>query len=204
MATLDKRIDRYIAQSRDFAQPVLTHLRKLVHKACPAVEETIKWGFPHFDYAEGILCSMASFKQHCAFGFWKASLMSDPRKILSTVGRTSMGHLGKLTSVSDLPADKILLSYIREAARLNKDDVRRGRERPKVKKPLRVPDYFNRALKKNTSALTTFEAFSPSHKREYVEWITEAKSNETRERRIETAIQWMAEGKARNWKYMKK
>lgn len=116
----DKRIDTYIGASADFAKPILTHLRGLVHKACPQVNETIKWGFPHFDY-HGIMCSMASFKQHAAFGFWKAKLMEDFEKVLKPNGETAMGHFGKIKSLRDLPADKILVQYIKEAARLNAD-----------------------------------------------------------------------------------
>lgn len=119
----DKRIDAYLARSADFAKPILNHLRELVHRGCPEVEETIKWGFPHFDY-HGILCSMASFKQHCAFGFWKASLLTGPNKSLSALGETAMGNFGQLKKLSDLPADKILLQYIKDAMKLNDAGVK--------------------------------------------------------------------------------
>ena len=204
MGKRDPRVDEYIARSAGFAKPILVHLRELVHAAVPDVEETMKWSFPHFDY-NGIMCSMAAFKQHCTFGFWKASLMSDTKKILGQLGETAMGNFGRITSLEDLPSDKILTSYIKEAARLNKDGVKLP-TKPKTtgKKELRVPGYFMAALKKNKKALSTFEEFSYSNKKEYVEWITEAKSEETREKRLETAIEWMSEGKIRNWKYIKK
>ncbi len=200
----DKRIDSYIAASADFAKPILTHLRGLVHKACPDVTETIKWGFPHFDY-HGIMCSMASFKQHAAFGFWKAKLMEDYDKVLHPGGETAMGHFGQLKVLQDLPSDKTLVQYIKEAARLNEAGVKVVRRRvPTVKKKLTVPADFAKALSRNKKALSTFEGFSYSHKKEYLEWITEARTDETRNRRIATTIGWLAEGKGRNWKYASK
>jgi uncharacterized protein YdeI (YjbR/CyaY-like superfamily) len=204
MGKKDKRVDTYIEKSADFAKPILHHLRQLIHQACPDVEETIKWGFPNFDY-HGIMCNMASFKHHCAFGFWKASLMSDPRKILSTTGENSMGHLGKIASLKDLPPDKTLLAYVKEAAKLNEEGVKRPmKPKSTEKKELIVPDYFKKALNKNKTASKVFEAFSYSHKKDYIEWITEAKTEETRNKRLTTAIEWIAEGKGRNWKYQKK
>jgi uncharacterized protein YdeI (YjbR/CyaY-like superfamily) len=182
----------------------LAHLRKLVHAACPEVEETMKWSFPHFDY-KGLLCSMAAFKQHCAFGFWKTSLLSDSQKLLSSVGDTAMGHFGRITSLADLPSDKIIMAYIKDAVKLNDKGVKLPiKTKSGEKKKLTAPAYFKEALNKNKKALQTFEAFSPTNKREYVEWVTEAKSDETRKNRLETAIEWMAEGKVRNWKYIKK
>lgn len=202
MGKRDARIDEYISKSADFAKPVLIHLRELVHKTCPDVEETMKWSFPHFDY-KGMLCHMASFKQHCAFGFWKAELMKDKALMQNAKSESAMGHLGKITSLKDLPSDKKLISYIKEAMKLNDDGVKLP-PRKKSETEITVPDYLIKALKKNKTAFKTFENFSPSHKKEYVEWITEAKTEETRNRRIITAIEWMTEGKSRNWKYMKK
>lgn len=202
MGKRDARIDEYISKSADFAKPVLIHLRELVHKTCPDVEETMKWSFPHFDY-KGMLCHMASFKQHCAFGFWKAELMKDKALMQNAKSESAMGHLGKITSLKDLPSDKKLISYIKEAVKLNDDGVKLP-PRKKSETETTVPDYFIKALKKNKTAFKTFENFSPSHKKEYIEWITEAKTEETRNRRIITAIEWMTEGKSRNWKYMKK
>ena len=200
MPTKDKRVDSYIAKSAAFAQPILVHLRELVHKAVPGVEETMKWSFPHFDY-HGVMCSMAAFKEHCAFSFWKASLMSDPKKILGQRGETAMGHFGRITGLKGLPSDNILIAYVKEAAQLNEAVVKLPGRKRVVQKKLDVPGYFMAALKRNKKALATFEKFSPSHKREYVEWISEARTDETKEKRLAIAIEWMAEGKTRNWKY---
>lgn len=203
MKKTDKRIDEYILKSQPFAQPILTHIRKLVHTACPDVEETIKWGFPHFDYRGEMMCSMAAFKQHCAFGFWKASLMKDKNLILNARTETAMGHGGKIMSLDDLPSDKTMIAYIKEAAKLNADGIK-IKKAPISKKKLIVPAYFLSALKKNKKALVVFTAFSYSNKKEYVEWITEAKTEETRISRMKTAVEWMSEGRVRNWKYQKK
>lgn len=202
MGKTNKRVDAYIAKARPFAQPILHHLREMVHKGCPGVEETIKWGMPSFDY-KGPYCSMASFKEHAVFGFWKASLMKDAAKMKDNQ-QNAMGHAGKIKSLSDLPTDKILLGWLKEAAKLNDDNVKLPPRNKTEKKDIVVPDYFTRALGKNKKALKTFEAFSPSHKREYIEWITGAKSEETRNRRMSTAIEWLAEGKGLNWKYERK
>lgn len=203
MSQKDKRVDSYIAKSQDFAKPILKHLRELVHKACPDVEETMKWSFPHFDYAGGTICSMASFKQHAVFGFWKASIMKDPHKILQ--GTDAMGHFGKLKSMKDLPSDKILIEFIKEAVRLNEDGIKLpSKTKTGQKKELLIPDYFMKAVSKNKKALKTFEGFSPTNKREYVEWVTGAKTEETKNNRLATAVEWMADGKKRNWKYLRK
>jgi uncharacterized protein YdeI (YjbR/CyaY-like superfamily) len=201
--TTDPRIDEYIQKAASFAQPVLKHLRQLVHKACPEVKETMKWSFPHFEY-NGILCSMAAFKQHCSFGFWKASMMKDPEDVLKLVGKTAMGHFDKITSLKDLPSDKVLIAYIKEAMRLNEEGVKQPVKAKKTGKgEIPVPDELAIALKRNKKAQSTFDQFSPSHKREYLEWITEAKTDATREKRIQTTIEWLVEGKNRNWKYQK-
>lgn len=201
MATKNKAVDAYIAKSADFAKPILNHLRELVHKTCPNVEEKMKWGFPHFDYKGEMLCSMAAFKQHCSFGFWKASLMKDPVLLETAKSEVAMGHLGKIISLKDLPSDKKLVAWIKEAMKLNDEGKKVVKVKPTVKKEVSVPDYFTAALKKNKKALATFEAFSPSCKREYIEWVTEAKREETRNKRMADAIAMMAEGKKRNWKY---
>lgn len=204
MSKKDARVDVYINKSADFAKPVLDHIRRLVHKACPDVEETIKWGFPHFEY-KGVICSMAAFKQHCAFGFWKASLMSDPNKIINPVGKSAMGDLGKITSLKDLPSDKIMLAYLQEAVKLNEEGVQLQKKVNKIsKREITPPNDFLKALKKNKKAQEVFENFSPSHKKEYVGWITEAKREETRAKRIAAAIEWISQGKGRNWKYERK
>lgn len=196
------RVDAYIAKSADFAQPILIHLRELVHKGCPDVEEKMKWSFPHFDY-KGMMCSMASFRQHCAFGFWKASLMSASKTFMQ-VGETAMGHFGQIKSLDDLPSDKVMIAYIREAAKLNDDGMKVSpKPKSKEKKDLKVPADLEAALKKNRRAKETFDNFSYSNKKEYVEWIAEAKTDETRKKRLATAIEWMSEGKIRNWKYVR-
>ena len=202
MGKRDARIDDYIAKSADFAKPILNHLRQLVHAACPDVAETLKWSFPHFLH-KGMLCSMASFKQHCSFGFWKESLILGQDKSSAKLKDQAMGQFGRITALSDLPADKVLLGYIKAAAKLNEAGVKLPpRPKSKEKRELVIPDYFMAALQKNQKALAAFEGFSYSQKKEYVEWITEAKGEDTRQRRIDTTLKWLVEGKSRNWKYM--
>ncbi len=206
MAIEDKRIDDYIGKSAEFARPVLQHLRNLVHLANPNVKETIKWGFPSFDY-KGPLCSMASFKQHCVFGFWKAKLLNDPEGYLSersNQGGDAMGNLGRITSLSDLPPDEVLLNFIREASHMNEDGVKPPSAPKKEKGELIIPDALMQGLNKNSAAQITFNKFSNTNKREYIDWINEAKTEQTRARRLETALEWMAEGKEKNWKYVRK
>jgi uncharacterized protein YdeI (YjbR/CyaY-like superfamily) len=204
MGKKDPRIDAYIEKAADFAKPVLKHFRQLIHKACPEVEETWKWSFPHFDYHGGPLAHMAAFKQHCAIGFWKASLMRDNETLMQAAkSESAMGHLGKITSLKDLPKDSVLVKYIHEGMRLNEMGVKLVAK--KAAKPVTVepPDYFLKALSKNKKALKAFENFSNSHRKEYVSWITEAKTEETRNKRMATAVEWLSEGKSRNWKYIK-
>jgi len=204
MPQKDPRVDLYISKSADFAKPILIHLRELIHLACPEVSETIKWSFASFDYM-GPMCSMAAFKQHCAFGFWKASIMKDKTLAKNSESESAMGHYGKITSLNDLPSDKKIIAHIKDAMMLNERGIKLPPKKvTKAKKEIVVPVFFLKELKKNKKAFTVFEAFSPSHKREYVEWISEAKTGETKNRRMETAIEWMSEGKSRNWKYIKK
>lgn len=201
MGRKDARIDAYIAKSADFARPILRHLRRLVHAGFPAVEETLKWSVPHFMH-KGILCSMAAFNQHCSFGFWRGALVIG--KAHGARKEEAMGQFGRITSLADLPKDGVLLGLIRKAVRLNDAGIKPPpRPRPKAKKPLVVPGYFAAELKKSPKALATFQTFSYSHKKEYVEWITGAKGEDTRQRRIKSAIQWMTQGKSRHWKYEK-
>jgi uncharacterized protein YdeI (YjbR/CyaY-like superfamily) len=196
-------VDAYIKAAAPFAQPILNHLRELVHKACPAVEETIKWGFPHFDY-KGIMCSMAAFKEHCAFGFWKSALMNDKEKVMEVKEREAMGNFQKITSLADLPADKILIAYIKEAKMLNENAVKLPPRKKTTNKKLVVPAYFLKAIKRNADAWKNFEKLSYSNKKDYLEWIEEAKTEATRQKRMDTSVEWISEGKSRNWKYMKK
>lgn len=205
MAKKEKAIDAYIAKAADFAQPILNHLRELVHKTCPDCEEKIKWGFPHFDYKGEMMCSMASFKQHAVFGFWKASLMKDPVLVETAKSEVAMGHLGRITSLKDLPPDKKIAGWIREAMMLNDKGIKvPAKAKTAEKKEVIVPDYFIKALKKNKAAFKTFENFAYSHRKEYVEWITGAKTEETRNRRVAQAVEMLGEGKSRNWKYAAK
>jgi len=191
MPKTDPRIDAYIAKAGDFAQPILRRIRKLVHAACPDVEETIKWSSPFYVH-KGILLATPAFKKHCALIFWKGKLI---------VGK-EVKELRRLTSLDDLPSDGSLVRLIKKAVELNESGVKApARPRAKAKKPVVVPDYLLAALSKNKKALETFENFSPSHRREYVEWITEAKRAETRAKRIATAVEWMANGKSRHWKH---
>jgi len=203
MAGRDPRVDAYIRRAQPFAQPILKHLRKMVHTACPDVQETIKWSFPHFDY-KGIFCAMAGFKAHCTFGFWKGALLRDTVKGMPTGGEKAMGQFGRIASLSDLPGEKTIIKIVQAAAKLNDEKISVPRAKPKPKAPLRVPPYFTAALKKNKKALAAFDAFPPSHRREYLQWVTEAKTEETRDRRMAQAIEWIAAGKGRNWKYEKK
>lgn len=199
MGTRDKRIDAYIEKAADFAQPVLRELREIVHAGCPDVQETIKWSFPNFDY-KGIMCGMAAFKQHCAFGFWKGKLIVDTKENKPV---DAMGQFGRITSMKDLPSKRVLIGYVRKAAELNEQGIKVPKA-PKPageKKKLVVPQYFMAAVNKNKKAMATFDGFSPSKRKDYVEWVTEAKTDETRDRRLKTAVAWMAEGKSRNWKY---
>ena len=203
MPDIDPRIDAYIEKSATFAKPVLDHLRQLVHAACPEVKETIKWGFPHFEY-KGILCSMASFKQHCAFSFAKPSLMKDASKFLEKSDNAAMGHFQRITGIDDLPSDKKMIAYLKEAVQLNEENIRVAKKINTVKTELVVPVPLQAALNKNKTASEHFDSFSYSAKKEYIEWINEAKTDTTRDKRIQTAVEWISEGKGRNWKYEKK
>jgi uncharacterized protein YdeI (YjbR/CyaY-like superfamily) len=203
----DQRIDEYIAKAAPFAQPVLKHLREVIHKASPDIQETIKWGMPTFEY-KGNLCAMAGFKQHCAFLFFKSSLLDDPNNHLrerANKGGEAMGNMGKITSLKDLPSDKILSDFIKQAIKINEDGIKpKAKPKPADEKELEVPDYLQKALNKNKDARKYFEAFPPSHRKEYILWITDAKTAETRTKRLNQAIEWIAEGKGRNWKYERK
>jgi len=200
MPSKDPRIDAYIAKAQPFAQPILKHLRKTVHQACPKLQETIKWSHPAFDY-KGIMCGMASFKTHVTFGFWKGDLLQDAG--LPKVEEQAMGNFGRITSVKDLPPARTIAKLVKAAAVLNDKGIKVERAPARPKGPVRVPEYFLEALRHHKLAKTNFDAFSPSKQRDYVEWLTEAKSEATREKRMATAIEWIAEGKARNWKYEK-
>lgn len=199
MGTRDQRIDAYIATSAPFAQPILTYIREVVHEGCPDVQETLKWRMPAFEF-KGLLCGMAAFKQHCTFGFWKGQLVKDTRG----TSADAMGQFGRITSAPELPPRRQFVALVKNAAALNESGVRVPRVPKTPRAALDVPAYFTAALRKNRKALATFAAFSPSHKREYIEWVTGAKTEETRNRRLATAVAWMAEGKSQNWRYERK
>jgi uncharacterized protein YdeI (YjbR/CyaY-like superfamily) len=185
MKSASLKVDAYIAKSQDFAIPVLEYLRGLIHKTCPEVEETIKWGMPHFMYKGDNLCYMASFKNHCAFGFWKEKLMTNFHELLTEKAGDAMGNLGRISSRKDLPNQKILVACIKEAMKLNEDGIKLVKTTKRIDpKDLIVPADFEQALHKKTKAKKAFEAFSASHKKEYIEYINEAKREETRLRRI--------------------
>lgn len=200
----DPRITAYIKKAQPFAQPVLKHLRQLVHNACPGVEEAIKWGMPSFEHKGG-LCSMAAFKQHAIFGFWKTDLLKDPQGYLQkhkAQGGDAMGNLGRITSLKDLPPDEVIIDFIKQAVQLNDDNIKLPTKTQKTE--LVIPDYFAAALAKNKKAKTNFDAFTYSQRKDYLQWITEAKTEPTRNRRIASAVEWLEEGKSRNWKYSRK
>jgi uncharacterized protein YdeI (YjbR/CyaY-like superfamily) len=195
MATRDPRVDAYIAKAPEYAKPILVHIRDVVHAACPDVTETLKWSSPSFEY-NGMMCGMSAFKHYAAFGFWKHELVTGSPREAGSMG------FGQLTKVADLPSKKTLTGYVKKAMALNDEGVQVVRAKKPPKPPAKTPADLAAALKKNAKAKATYEAFSPSAKREYVEWITDAKGADTRARRVTTAVEWMAEGKQRNWKYM--
>jgi len=194
MGNKDPRIDAYIAKQKDFARPILRYLRDVVHEGCPQVEETLKWSSPAFMYADGILCGFAGFKEHAVFGFWKHKLLLGERS------EKAAGTYGRITRVDDLPSRRQLLSLVKAAMVLNET----GAKAPRMAKPKKVivmPADLKAALAKNRTARAKYEDFSSSNKREYLEWITGAKGDDTRARRVARAVEWMAAGKPRNWKY---
>jgi uncharacterized protein YdeI (YjbR/CyaY-like superfamily) len=195
----DARIDAYIARQADFARPILEHLRAAVHAACPEAGETLKWGMPHFLYKGQMLAGIGAFKAHATFGFWRA------KEVLGETGaeRDAMGQFGRLTSIADLPPDDVLRALIRKAMALTDSGTRRARAKAAPKPQPETPAELEAALSANPAARATFDGFPPSCRREYVEWVAEAKRPETRDKRIAQAVEWMAEGKKRNWKYEK-
>jgi len=199
MTTPDPRIDAYIAKSADFARPLLAQVRQLVHAACPEVEETLKWGMPSFTWRGKILCGMAAFKQHMTLWFWQGRAIVGDDK-----GDEAMGQFGRITKKSDLPGKRELAGYVKQAmARVEAGALLPPKKKPAPKAALPVPDDLTAALRKNAKARATFEGFAPGYRRDYIEWIVEAKREDTRQRRVAQTVEWLAEGKTRNWKYMK-
>jgi uncharacterized protein YdeI (YjbR/CyaY-like superfamily) len=203
MPKRDPRIDAKIAASPAFARPILEHLRALAHKACPETEETLKWGMPHFTYRGSILFGMGSFKAHIAMGFWLGNLI-----IGDKTSQAAMGQFGRITSMRDLPPDKTILGFIKKAMDLidkgAKSPSRSAQSRAKPKPPPKVPAFLQAAFRRDAQAGAGFKSLAPGKQREYVEWLVEAKTEATREKRLAQALEWMAEGKGRNWKYEKK
>jgi len=200
MEQYDPRVDAYIFKAAPFARPILEHIRKIVHEASPLITETIKWSCPFFDY-KGPVCQMAAFKQHCAFGFWKATLLNDPDRLLNPGEEAAAGSFGRLNSLADLPGDEVLKQFIIQAIALNEAGEKLAKKDPAEKPTLAIPDYFIEFLSASPAAIAAFNGFSNSHKKEYAEWISDAKSDATRQKRMETALEWISEGKSRNWKY---
>jgi len=202
MERYDARVDAYIEKSAAFAKPILEHIRRIVHEASPLIAESIKWGMPFFEY-KGPVCQMAAFKQHCAFGFWKASRLNDPDHLLNPGEETAAGSFGRINTLSDLPGDDVLKEFILQAIKLNEEGIKEPvvKKAPAEKKELVVPDYFEAILNRHPKAKETFDKFSYSHKKEYLEWLIEAKTEATRQKRLETTIEWLTEGKSRMWKY---
>jgi len=199
MTNHDPRIDAYIEKSAAFARPLLVELRARVHAVCPEVVETIKWSMPFFDY-HGPLAHMAAFKKHCAFGFWKHALVvgDDPK------AQEAIASYGSLTGLEQLPTRAQFAKQVKLAMKLNEQGVALAKPKKPARKPAASAPEFARALARNKNANAGFEGLAPGQQREYVEWIAEAKQESTRDRRIEQALEWLAEGKPRHWKYMKR
>ena len=200
MPETDPRVDAYIENAPAFARPMLEQLRAAVHAGCPPVRETIKWSVPHFDY-KGVFCSLAAFKQHVRLLFWKASLL---RGTLPPAGQKALAQLDRMTSIDEVPSLRTVTALVKAAGRLNDLGLKVERPRPAARRPLATPSFLRAALATHPSAKATFEDFSPSHKREYIEWLTEAKTEETRRRRLAQALEQMSSGKSRHWKYQRK
>ena len=201
MEQYDPRVDAYIEKSAAFAKPILIHIREVVHAASPLIVETIKWGMPFFLY-KGQICQMAAFKEHCAFGFWKASQLEDPNGFLK-IGEEGAGSFGRINSIVDLPSDEVIKLFVLQVIEKNESGIKPQiiKKTPAEKKELVVPDYFEALLNENPIAKAAFDKFSYSHRNEYLEWIIEAKTAPTRQKRLQTTMEWLTEGKPRNWKY---
>ena len=203
MGKKNPRVDEYIAAAGDFAKPILRQLRAAVHRGCPDVAEEMKWNAPFFVY-KGMLCMMAAFQKHCSFGFWKHALLQKRMKEVLPRGSGEMERFVRLHSPVDLPDQKMLVQLVKEAGRLNDLGLKIERSpTPNKERRLVVPESFMKAVRGNRKARAAFEAGSYTFRKEYVEWVTEAKTQDTRERRLRTAVTWMAQGKSRNWKYEK-
>ena len=201
MEQYDSRVDAYIAKSAALSQPILEYIRQLVHETSPLITENIKWGFPFFEY-KGTVCYMAAFKQHCSFGFWKTSGLNDPTGSLQ-IDDGKAGNFGPIASATDLPPKEVLTDFILQVIARNEQIINTPKKKVAVKEKteLVIPDYFIGFLADDPKAKETFDKFSYSHKKEYAQWIMDAKTDATRLKRMETAREWISEGKSRNWKY---
>lgn len=197
------KVDEYIEKSPDFAKPILDYLREIIHEACPDAEEAIKWKFPTFMYKGKILCSITAFKQYCSLGFWLHQEMKTLQEIETNTEKSSMFSLGKITRLEDLPSQPQLKRAIKEAMELTDMGVMM-KKAPPSRIEMEIPDYFQSALNAQPKAKEIFEKASPSFRKEYIAWLTEAKTEATRNKRLEQSLEWIAEGKGRNWKYQKK
>lgn len=203
MEKYNAQVDEYIEKSPDFAKPVLNYLREIIHETCPETEEAIKWKFPAFMYKGKILCSITAFKHYCSLGFWLHQEMKTIKDLETTAEKSSMFSLGKITKMEELPSKSLLKKAVKEAMELTDMGVTMKKAAPS-KTETEIPDYFQSALKANKKAAQVFEKASPSFRKEYIKWIMEAKTEATRSKRMEQALEWIAEGKSRNWKYEKK
>lgn len=201
---LNPQFDEYQAAASDFANPIMAHLRKLVHEQCPEVVEEIKWKIPHFVYKGEVLCIFAAYKNHCSFGFWKESLMNDARLKANPALKAAKRFMGKLTSLSDLPSDSELIAFIQEAMALNDKGVKLAPRQDAKAAEIAIPEAFAEQLSRDAQANEVFQSKSPSFRKEYVLWIADAKTDQTRQKRIDEALEWIAQGKGRFWKYEKK
>lgn len=203
MTKFNPEVDAYIAKSADFAKPILEYLREIIHNNCPDVEEFIKWGIPHLDYKGDMMCILASSSKHCSFSLYKAELMSDPKLLESVKNGQKMGYMDKIKAFSDLPSEETLVTYIKEAMDLNEKGIKKSKpvsDKPKV---LEMPDYFAEKLAANPEAKEIFETKSASFRKDYLAWIIDAKTEDTRQKRMEQSLEWISEGKGRFWQYQK-
>ncbi|WP_316845505.1 YdeI/OmpD-associated family protein [Pedobacter psychrodurus] len=203
MSTFNPKFDEYIAGSADFAKPILSYLREIIHEACPEVEEIIKWGIPHFDYKGDMMCILAAYKNHCSFSLYKAELMRDQKLIDSVKAGKKMGYMDKIKALSDLPDKKTLVAYIKEAMVLNETGVKKVKPVADKPKTIEVPDYFSERLEGHPVAKEIFDSKTPSFRKDYLVWITDAKTEATRQKRIDQSLEWIAEGQGRFWQYEK-
>ena len=191
----DPRVDAYIERQAGFARPILAHLRGVIHEACPDCEETIKWSMPSFVYKGKILAGFAAFKAHATFGYWNDSMLNQDEK-----NRSAMGQFGRLTTLDDLPDRATLVALTGKSMALIDEGAKPPRATAR-KPPFTIPQDLRAAIDAVPAAKAVFDGFAPSCQREYVEWVTEAKRDETRSKRLNQSVEWLAEGKKRNWKY---